>query len=171
MRDLSRPVRSEVVEDDGIAVLDRGERLAVLHDDCRLHELVVLALVIGLRDRFVSAVRSDAFALGQRVICSLDTVIVVVSVHRVVAAADHRDLSYADLLLFLFEVGDEVDSALGRRVSSVEEAVDIDSVEAVPLAHLKKSVQMGGVAVHAAGRQKSENMHIGILHLAVIDRV
>ena len=118
----------------------------------------------------MSALSLKALALGQSVVSDLHAVIVVISVHRVIASADHRDLTYADLLLLRLELRDKIAAAPGRSISSVEEAVDIYSVKSVLLAHLKNGVQVSNVAVNAAVGQKSVNVQIGILHFTVVDR-
>ena len=168
--DLPGAVRAEIEEDDGVAVLDHGHRLTVLHDDRGLDELIRLVAVIGSLDGLRGAGRREALALRQSVIGDLDAVVVVVPVHRIVAAADHGDLTDADLLHLVFELGQIIDAALGRCVASVQEAVHIYPVEAVALRHFKESVQMRIVAVHTAVRQKSVKVQIGAPHLAVVDR-
>ncbi len=172
VRDLACPVRTEIKEDDAVAVLDRGNRRAVFLQNHRgLYELIGFILLIGLHDRLVGGMSRDALPLGERVIRICDTVIVVVAVHRIIPSADHRDFADADLLHLVLKGRDIVHAALRRRVTAVQEAVHIYVGQPLLLRHLQQRIQMCDVAVHAAVRQQAVQMQISACLLHVLHGV
>ena len=99
-RDLSCPVRTEVKENNGIAVFDRRNGCAVLHDNSRLYKFIRFLSVIRSLNPFRCARSLKPFALCQRNICLLHPVIIVISVHRIITARHGSYLADADLLHF-----------------------------------------------------------------------
>ncbi len=144
------PVRTEVEEDNGIAVLHRCHRLSILHRQGRLHELIRLPSVIGFLDPADAAGCRQSLPLCQGIVGQLHPVPVVVPVHHIVTPHHRSNLPYTDL----FHPGSQglgIFLAAGRRrVTSVQEAVYIHLLKTVSLRQFQQSVQVGVVAVYPA---------------------
>ena len=97
-------VRTEVVENHGILILDGGRRLAVLHHHKGDDELICLAAVIRSLDACSSAFSLISFALCQSVVSQLHAVPSLITVHGIVTSHDRRYLAYADLLHLCFQL-------------------------------------------------------------------
>ena len=165
--DLSCTVRTEVEENDGVAILDGGDRLAVFHDYSRNHEFVSDALLIGILDCLHAGGCRNAFAEGERSVCFLYALPAVVTVHSVISSGDHAELAYADLIHLILQLLREISAALGRSVAAVKESMYKDLVQSVPLCHLKQSVHMGIVAVNTAVGQQAVHMQLAVVLLNV----
>ena len=168
-RDLARTVGAEVEEDDGVALADERDGLAVLHDVGGQDELIGDARLVGSVQRVRRILRMNAVADGQHVICLFDTVPVVVTVHRVISAADRRDLAVAELVYLRLQRFDEVYARGGGDVSAVHKAVDVRLGNTVLFRHFQQRVQVGNVTMDAAVRQKSPQVQLlagllGVLH-------
>ena len=103
---LTGAVRTEIEEYDRISILYNCHRFAVLLDHCGKHELVGLIIVIGRLNCLCGVGPLHAFAFCKSLICKLHTVPAVVSVHCIVTAGDHADLSHADLFHLRFQFFD-----------------------------------------------------------------
>ena len=123
MGDLSRAVRTEIIENNGIAVFNGRNRSAVLHNHGGLNKLIRFISVIGGLNTFRRAGSGQPLALRQRVISQLHTVIVIISVHRVVAAHHGSHLAYAQLLHLFLKLLHIALTARRRGVTSIQEAV------------------------------------------------
>ena len=124
-RDLSGSVGSEIIENNGIVGLDRGNGLAVLFYYERNNELVGNACVIGSLDALCGGLSLIAFAVNERCIALLNTVPVLIAVHYIVTALNRSNLTYAELSHLGFELSNIILARCGRCVTSVEEAVNI----------------------------------------------
>ena len=167
-RNLSCSVRSEIEKDHGIAVFDRCNGSAVLHHNGRFYKFVRFLPVIGSLNPFRRARRLKAFSLCQRSIGFLHSVIVVISVHRIVTARYGSDFADADLLHLRFQIFHEPFSARRRRIASVQESMHINFFQTVSSGKFQQTVQMCIVAVYAAVRYQSVHMKRRIVLLAVI---
>src|SRR5207245_4717 len=107
-RDLPRPIGSEVEKDNGVAIMDRAQRLPIgTHDHRRLDELIAFVSRVAGLNGFPCARRPPTFPAHIRGVRAGSPLPPVVAVHAVVAAADRPDASDAeslDLLLQLFEI-------------------------------------------------------------------
>ena len=130
--DLPGPVRTEVEEDDRVAVLNERQGLAVLLDHRRQHKLIGDAVVIGVLEGLHRVGLRHPFPLGQGHIAFLDPVPAVVPVHRVVAAMDGGHGPDPDLLHLRHQFLHEALGGGGRRVPPVQEGVDKDLLHALP---------------------------------------
>ncbi len=168
VRDLTCSVGTEIEENDRVSILDGGYRCSVLFEDNRrADELIRFVLVIGLRDRLVRRVSSDALALRERIIRIGDTVVVIVPVHCVITSGDHRDLSDAEFLHLILELLNVIDTALRGCITSVEEAVYIDIRKSLFLCHLEQRIKVCDMAVDTAVREKAVQMQVssGLLYI------
>ena len=165
--DLSCPVGAEIEEDHGIAVLDGGGGLTILLHIEGDDKLIGHFAVIGCLDAAGGALCRYAHAFGEYIPGLHHAVIVLVTVHGIVASHHGSNFTNADLLHLLFQLCHISLCGSGRRISAVQEAVDIDFCEALALCELQKPVEMLRVAVHAAGANQSEQMQGGPVLFAV----
>src|SRR5205085_6396324 len=127
--DLARAVGAEVEEDNGVAVLNRRNGFtAFACDDDGFDKLVGHAALVRSFDRRDGIGRAFAFAVDQHLVSAFGAFPTLVSIHRVVAPADRRDLADADLSAFVAHLCDVTNGGRGRRVAPVEEAMDEDTV-------------------------------------------
>ena len=99
--DLSCTVRTEVEENDGIAILNRGNRLAVLLYIERYDELIVYLFIIGCLNACTRTFCLLTLCLCQHIVSFLDTIPVFITVHRIVASHHGSHLADAKLLHLL----------------------------------------------------------------------
>ena len=125
MGDLSRAVRTEVIENNGIAVFNGRNRSAVLHNHGRLNKLIRLISVIGCLNPFRRAGSGQPLSLRQGIISQLHAVIVIISVHRVVTAHHGSHFAYAQLLHLFLKLLHIALAARRRGITAVQEAVYI----------------------------------------------
>ena len=166
--DLSGPVRTEIKEDHGIAVLDGGQRLSILHHHCRNHELVRHVLLIGSGDGAHTVGSLHALTLRQGLVGQLHAVPAVVAVHSVIASHHGSHFADADLFHLIGKLLHKILSGGRRGIAAVQEAVYIDLLQAMALRQLQKAVDVRIVAVHAAVGHQSEHVEGGILRLRVL---
>ncbi len=145
--DLTRSVGTEVVENHAVVRLDSLAALDYAGND----ELVGNAVGIGILDCADGALRFDALAVYHCRICLFHALPAVISVHGVVSAHDGGDFAETDFIQLLDAVVDVVRRAGGRNVSAVEEGVDEYLFESLFLCKLHDAVEVGDVAVNAAG--------------------
>ena len=170
-RQLAGAVVAEVVEDDGVALLDLGEGLAVLGDHDRLDELVGHVGVVGCLDAVDGALERGALAFDQQVVGLLDAVPALVAVHRVETAAHGSDLARG-LGHLLLELLEEALAAVRVGVAAVHEGMDIDLLQAVFLRYAQELIDMVQGGVHAAvgGQAHQVELLAGGLDV-VVDRL
>ena len=94
---------------------------------------------------------SDAFAANDGVIALLYAIPALVTIHAPEASLKSGDLGVAELIALFLKLLDKARAALGRDVASVEEAMDIDLLNAALLSHIERRKDVVQVAVHAAG--------------------
>ena len=162
--DLPGPVRAEVDEDDGVALL----YLPVLGAHDGLHKLVGDAGVIGLLHAVHRVGVLDALAPGHGVIGPLHPIPALVPIHGVVTAHDGGDLSHADLPALGRQLLHVALAGGGGHVAAVQEAVDIHPAQAAALGHLQQGEQVGDVAVDAAVGQQAHQVEGTVPLLAVV---
>ena len=171
IRQVQRPghlacaVGAEVHEYHAVALIDNALRA----DDDRLDELVGLVLGIALLDGVDGIVISDAFAANDGVIALLYAIPALVTIHAPEASLKSGDLGVAELIALFLKLLDKARAALGRDVASVEEAMDIDLLNAALLSHIERRKDVVQVAVHAAGGEKPHDVQrvaavLGIVH-------
>ena len=146
---LAGAVVAEIVEDDGIAFLDPGQRGAgsVGHDD-GLDKLVGHVGVVGGLDAFRSGGERRTLPFDQQVVRFLDAVPALVAVHGVETAADRGDAAggFGHLLL---QFGDEALAAARVGVAAVHEGVNEDLVEPLLRSHAEELIHVVEGGVHA----------------------
>ena len=90
--DLPHSVGTIVEADDRVAVLHRRDRLSILGDDHRQHELVGLARLVGLANCLEDVRLLRPLAEDDRAIRELGTIPAAIAVHREITARHARDL-------------------------------------------------------------------------------
>ena len=165
--DLSGTVRTEIEEDDGIAVLDGADRLAVFHGDCRNHELIRNAVRIGILYSVNAAGSGNAFTQSKSPVSLLDAVPAVVAVHRIVAAGNNADFTDTQLIHLVLERLHILNTGLRRCIAPVKEAVHKHIFDSFALCHLQKGVHMCIMAVNAAVRQQAVHMQGAVVLLYI----
>ncbi len=165
--DLSCAVRTEIVKDDGVIVLDRSHRSAVLHHNRGKHKFIRRVRIIGSLDSCRSGLRSLADPLYQRVVGFFHTLPAVIPVHRVITSHHACDLTHTNLFHLFFQLFYVFLAGCRRRITSVQEAVYIHLLNALPLRQLQQSVNVFIVAVHASVGYQSEHMQRGVMRLYI----
>ena len=110
------------------------------------------------------------------VVALLHAVPALVAVHAPEAALDGGDLRVAEGIALFLELLDKARAAGGGHVAPVEEAVDIDLLNAVLLGHIEHGENMGQVAVDAAVGQEAHDVQgmaagLGIFNGLEVDGV
>ena len=100
-------VRTEVEEDNGIAVFDRSCRSAVFLYYERKNEFIRLAVCIRSSHAFNRTLDLDAFTLGHGIVSEFYTIPVVIAVHCIVAACNCSDCAGTDHSHVSFESFDK----------------------------------------------------------------
>ena len=159
-RDLACTVGAEIEEDDGVAFFDERDGFAVFGDIGGQDKFVRHACVIGSVQRGDRILRLNARSEREHVICLFDAIPVVVAVHRIVSAREGRKLAVAELFHFVEQLLYIVHGRGGRRVTAVQEGVDVSLGYAVALCHFKEGKQVRDVAVYAAVRQKPPQVQL-----------
>ena len=116
-------------------------------DDDGLQELVGLVLLVALLDSLDDILALLALTLDKALDSDLDALPTLVTVHRVVAADDSRDLAVLLLLEELEQVLRVAGSRAGRGVATVTEEVDENVWDALLLGGLKESLEVVDVRV------------------------
>ena len=147
---LSGPVRTEIKENNGIPLLNRGNRLSVFHRQSRLYKLIGLSPVVGFLNSADSAGGGQSFSLCHGIISQLHTIPVVISVHHIITPHDGSNPAHAELLHLCAQSLCILLSAGRRGIPSIQEAMHIYLFQAVPFCQLQQTVQMSIVAMHAA---------------------
>ena len=166
--DLTCTVRTEVEEYYGVFVLNLGNRLSVLLNNCRKYEFVCLVVVVRSLNCCSCVCTLDTLALCQCFVCKFYTIPAVISVHCVVTSGNNTDLSNTDFFHLSFKLLYEFLTGCRRCVTSVEEAVYINFAQSLSLGHLKQCVEMSIVAVYTTIRKKSHKMYSRIVFLRVL---
>ncbi len=139
-RNFSCAVRSEIEENNGIAVFNCRNGRAVLHYNGRFYKFVRFLSVIGSLNPFRRARRFESFALCQRNICFLHSVVVIISVHRIITARYGSYFTDADFLHFRFQVFHKALSACRRRITSVQKSMHIHFFQTVSFRKFQQTV-------------------------------
>ena len=166
--DLSCTVRTEVEEYNGILIGNSCNRFAILLDNSRKHKFICLVIIIGSLNCCCSICSLYAFALCKSFICKLNTIPAVITIHCIITSGDHTDLTNADLFHFSFQLLYKLFTGCRRCVTSVQEAVYVNFLKSFSLGHLKKSIEMGIVAVYTTVRKKSHEMDCRIVLFCVL---
>ena len=165
--DLSRAVRPEVKEDNGISVLYCGCRSSVLHYYHGLNELIRLLIVIRRLDAFHRRSSLNTLPSYKRLVSSLHTVPAVVAVHRIVASRNGGHLTHADLLHLCFQLFYILFAGCRGSVTSVQKAMYINFLDTLPLRQLQKSVNVRIVAVYTTVRYEPHQVQRRIILLHI----
>ena len=110
-----------------------------------------------------------AFINGHCVVCLDQTLPSLVSVHGVVSAADYADLAESDLFHVLSQHVHVLFGASWRYVSSVQEAVHYQLLNALLFSQIYESKQVRDVAVDSAVREQALQMQRGAVLLDVLN--
>ena len=161
--DLSCSVGTEVEEHDRIFVGNDCDRLSVFFDHGRFDELIRHTFVIGRLYSFSRICSLYAFALRQSIVCQVDSLPAIVTVHRIVTSRNNADLADTDLFHLCLKLFDKSFARCGRSIAAVKEAVYIHLFQAFSLCHLKQAVKMCIVAVNTAVGKQAHKVNGGIV--------
>ena len=156
--DLSGPVRTEVEEDHRVLILDQTHRPSVLSDHRGNHELVGLSFIIRRLYGRSGAGILLSLSLCKGLVSQLHTIPAVIPVHGVITAHDRGHLTDAQFLHFSFQRLHKLPARGGRRIPSIQEAMDKHLIQSVSLSQLQKPEDMGHVAVYASVGYQSHQM-------------
>ena len=149
-RNLPGPVRTEVKEDNRIAVLYGCYWLSVFHCQSGLHKLIRLSPFIGLRNAADAACRRKSLTLCHGIICQLHPIIIVVPVHGIITPHHRRDFTHTNLFHLCSQSFRKLFAAGRRRVTPIQETMHIHLFKTVFLRQLQQSIQMRIVTVYTA---------------------
>ena len=141
--ELARTVRTEVEEDDRVAITDRG---ALTHDVRGEQLVTALGVPVAALQRLFRRPDPRSVGIDDGPPGQLDPVPTAIPIHRVVATVDRGD-GRTDL-------GDELHRASRRHVAAIEERVDGDPRHAAPARELDDRGEVRHVGVNAAGGQE-----------------
>src|SRR6202046_925281 len=99
-------------------------------------------------------------AMNDCAIGFFDAFPAIVAVIGEVAAADGCDLSHAELAHFLFELAEEIYSAVGRSVAPVHKTMDENIFDFIFARHLQEREEMIDVRMDAAVADKAEKVEL-----------
>ena len=171
MRELTRTIGTEVVEDRAVAVLHAGISLDHERDDELIRHALGLLARVGVGGKHAvdrRLCRRLRLCMRNRLIGKLLALPAVIAIHRVVAAADRRDLADTDLRRLFLDCREVFRRALGRHIAPIEECVNPDLGQPLALCKLEHAEEMIVMAVHAARRNKSHDVQgtAALLHAA-----
>ena len=116
-----------------------------------------------------------ALAADHGVIARLNSIPALVTVHAVEASLQRCDLARAELGAIVTQLADIARAARGRNVASVEEAVQVDTLDTAVMRHLHHGKDVPDVAVYAAVGQKAKDVQrlavCGVFECRAIDGV
>ena len=161
MRELTRTVGAEIVEDRAVTVLHAGIALDNKRDDELIRHALRLLARIGIgSEHAVNRRLCHGLCLGvcNRLVGKLLALPAVIAIHRIVAAADCRNLADTDLRRLFLHCLKIFRRTLGRHVASVEECVNPNLGQTLTLGKLKHAEEMVVMAVHAARRDQSHDV-------------
>ena len=147
-------VGTEVHEDDAVA----GPDLSVRSADDGLDKFVRHTGGIARLHRVDGVGILHAFAADHSVVARLNAVPALVTVHAVKASLQRCDLARAELGAIVTQLADIARAARGRNVTPVEEAVQVDTLDAAVMRHLHHGEDVPDVAVYAAVGQQTEDV-------------
>ena len=177
---LAGAVRTEVHEDDGIAVL----HATALAGDHGNHKLIGDIGGIGSVNGLLRIGGVVALAVDKGGVGLFFAVPVVVAVHGIVTAGDGGNGAHAQLVQLFLQIGQEALAGMGIGVAAVHDAVQINPGGAHGLGHIQHAEPVVRMAVDAAGSHQTHEVdglagidggfHVahqnGIFHhLAVLD--
>ena len=166
-----RTVGTEVHEDDTVT----GTDLPIRNTDDRLDELICHTGGIALLHRVDGVGILYALAADHGIVARLDAIPALVTIHAVEASLQRCDLARAELGTVVMQLADIARAARGRNVASVEEAVQVDALDAAVMRHLHHSEDVPDVAVYAAVGQKAKDMQrltvCGVIECRAIDGI
>jgi hypothetical protein len=158
--DFTRAVGTEVHEDQRVAVFHRGIGLAGGADNGRFHEFVVFVTGVGGLQTCDGGIGLEfAFGQGQQIISLFHAIPAVVAVHGVIAADERRDATFAQRGKFGFECRQRFFRTARRRITAVEEGVQVDLLSAALCRQLHHRHDVIFVAVDAAWRHQAHDMY------------
>src|SRR6185312_6071056 len=133
------------------------------------------ALLVRAKESGFHVLHTLAVAEHHGAETALNALPALIAIHRVVApgdGGDFADADFAQLLLYLAEVAE---TALGRRVAAVHDAVDENFLHAFALRHFEHGVHVSELGVHAAIAAQSHDVEAvafaGVLHQIEQQRV
>src|SRR5207248_7765395 len=123
--DLSRPIGSEIEEDERVAILDLADRLSVGADDRRwLDELIALVCRVASLNRFLRAHCALTGTLNIRRVRAIGALPAMVAIHAVVTPADRPDPSNPEPLDLLLQFLEIPLATPRRRVAAIQNGVN-----------------------------------------------
>ena len=161
VRELTRTVGTEVVENRAVAVL---HALIALdherHDELIRHALGLLARIrVRCKQPCHSGLRHGlCLRVGNRLIGELLALPALIAIHGVVTPADRSDLADADLRRLFLDRLEILLRALGRHIAPIEEGMNPDLGQTLTLRELEHGKEMIVVTVHAARGDQAHNV-------------
>ena len=164
-------VGTEVHEDDAVA----GTDLPIRNTDDGLDKFVRHTGGIARLHRVDGVGILHALAADHSVVARLNAVPAFVTIHAVEASLQRCNLARTELSAIVTQLADIARAARGRNVASVEEAVQVDTLDAAVMRHLHHGKDVPDVAVYAAVGQQTEDVQClticGVIECRAIDGV
>ena len=168
--DLGGAVGAEIEEYDAVVFLDRRYGPAFLHYDGGDNEFIRLAVFIRMLDGGNGIRLENAFTVHYGVKARLDAFVALIAVHAPEPALDCGDLAHAYLAAFRHDFLNITETARGRGIAPIHEAVDIDIFKPFALCKLQQSVKMPEARMDAAIGTEPQKVQGRTMLFAVFDR-
>ena len=134
---LSRTVRTEIIENNRIIFFYCCYRLSIFNNHCWFYKLISSILVIRIRNSTETTLCCLSFSLNQCFICQFYTVPSVITVHYIIASHYCCYLSYTDLFHFIHCFFYKILTGCRWCISSVQECMKINIFNAISLSQLQ----------------------------------
>ncbi|CCK00078.1 hypothetical protein BN130_2823 [Cronobacter malonaticus 507] len=157
---LARAVGAEVHENQRVTIFHCGRGFAFATNHGRFNEFIVFITRVGGFKachgvwRFILAFRQR-----QQVVRLLHAVPAVVAIHREITANNRGDAAFADFGKFRREFLKRCFRAARRRITAVQECVQVDFLCAASGGQLNHREDMIFMAVHTARRRQTHDMY------------
>ena len=151
--DLTGTIRTEVEENNGIIFFYNRNRFAsFIRDNRRKYKLICHTVCIRSFHCF-HCIRCLYTGSGyQGIICLLDTIPVIITIHCIITTGNGCNLTYTNFLHFCFQLFNIIFSGSRRCITAVQKCVYIYVCQTMFFCHLKQTVQMCDMAVYTTIR-------------------
>ncbi len=158
--DFSGPVFAEVEENNGITISDKSDRLTALGDGDRLDVFVSQFFVVRIFDIRMDIGCLIGAAFGHNLVGLLNTVPIVVAIHRIISAADTREATDSFGMHPFFKLLDHTVATGWGRISTVGKGMDEDffGVDALVFGEFEEGIEVVAVRMDRALTEESHDM-------------
>ena len=170
-RNFPCPVRPEIEEDYRIFILNRSHRRSIFHHHRRFYKFIRFPSFIGLPNGSRPPCCGQPFPLRQGIIGQFYPVIIVIPVHRIVAAHNGCHFAYADFFHLRFQFLYIAFSAFRRSIPPIQETVRIYFGQAVSFGQFQNTINMCVMAVYTAIGHQPKHMKGGIIGFTIVHRI